>query len=91
MGALTLAGLFVYPVQFSGSKAGDSLGNPWYIRPGALEAHDDAARIALIAILIAGAFAAYSWWRTLKQPVEVISPWIRSGVFVGALAADIPE
>jgi uncharacterized membrane protein len=87
MGSLTLAGLFVYPVHFSGGKAGDALGNPWYIRPGALEAHDDAARIALIVILIAGAFAAYSWWRTLKQPSELIPAWIRSGVFVGALAA----
>ena len=87
MGALTIAGLFVYPVHFSGDKAGDALGNPWYIRPGALEAHDDAARIALIVILVAGAFAAYSWWRSLKQPLEVIPRWIRSGVLVGALAA----
>ena len=87
MGALTIAGVFVYPVQFSGNKADQALHEPWYVRHGALQAHDDAARIAMYVILIAGAFAAYAWWRSLKQPAESIPAWVKSGVFVGALAA----
>jgi len=38
-------------------------------------------------ILIAGAFAAYSWWRSLKRPGEAIPGWMRAGVVVAALAA----
>src|SRR6478672_6665912 len=57
MGALTTAGLFIYPVHFTGDKADHALQDPWFIRPGAIEAHDNAAGIAMIVILIAGAFA----------------------------------
>jgi hypothetical protein len=41
----------------------------------------------MIVILIAGAFAAYSWWRSLKRPAELIPGWMRAGVVVGSLAA----
>lgn len=87
MGALTAAGLAVYPVHFTGDKADHALNDPWYIRPGTIEAHDKAAGIAMWVILIAGAFAAYSWWRSLKRPVELIPGWIRAGVVVASLAA----
>jgi uncharacterized membrane protein len=87
MGALTAAGLFVYPVHFTGNKADHALRDPWFIRAGAIEAHDNAAGIAMEVILIAGAFAAYSWWRSLKRPTELIPGWIRAGVLVGALGA----
>ena len=87
MGALTAAGLFVYPVFFTGNKADHALNDPWYIHPGVIEAHDQAAGWALWAILIAGAFAAYSWWRSLKRPAEAIPGWMRAGVLVGALLA----
>ena len=87
MGTLTAAGAFVYPVFFTGGKADHALNDPWYIRPGAIEAHDSAAAIALTVILIAGAFAAYSWWRSLKRPAELIPGWMRAGVVVGSLAA----
>jgi len=87
MGALTAAGAFVYPVFFTGGKADHALNDPWYIRPGTIEAHDSAAAIALTVILIAGAFAAYSWWRSLKRPAELIPGWMRAGVLVGSLAA----
>jgi uncharacterized membrane protein len=87
MGALTAAGVFVYPVFFTGNKADRALKDPWYIHPGVIEAHDEAALWALWLILIAGAFAAYSWWRSLKRPAEVIPGWMRAGVVVGALAA----
>ena len=87
MGALTGAGLFVYPVHFTGDKADHALGDPWYIHPGTIEAHDHAAGIAMYVILIAGAFAAYSWWRSLKRPADLIPGWMRTGVVVGSLAA----
>ena len=87
MGALTAAGLFVYPVFFTGNEADQALNDPWYIHPGVIEAHDQAAGWALWAILIAGAFAAYSWWRSLKRPAEAIPGWMRAGVLVGALLA----
>jgi uncharacterized membrane protein len=87
MGALTAAGVFVYPVFVTGDKADHALNDPWYVRPGVIEAHDEAALFALWVILIAGAFAAYSWWRSVKRPAEVIPGWMRAGVFVGALLA----
>jgi hypothetical protein len=87
MGALTAAGLFVYPVHYTGDKADHALKDPWFIRTGAIEAHDNAAGIAMIVILLAGAFAAYSWWRSLKQPTDIIPGWMRGGVVAGSLAA----
>jgi len=87
MGALTAAGLFVYPVHFTGDKADHALNDPWFIRTGAIEAHDNAAGVAMVVILIAGAFAAYSWWRSVKRPADLIPGWMRAGVVVGSLAA----
>jgi uncharacterized membrane protein len=87
MAALTVAGVFVYPVHFTGHEAGEALEHTWYIRPGALDAHDKAATVAMWIILITGAFAAYSWWRSLRRTPEILPAWMRAGVFVGALAA----
>ncbi|MFN2636765.1 MAG: hypothetical protein ABR585_07055 [Gemmatimonadaceae bacterium] len=87
MGALTAAGVFIYPVHFTGDKADRALHDPWFVRHGAIEAHDDAARIAMIVILLVGVFAAYSWWRALKKPADVLPVWMRGGVLIGALAA----
>jgi uncharacterized membrane protein len=87
MGALTVAGIMVYPVHFSGDKADHALRDPWFIRSGSIQAHDDAARVAMIVILAVGLFAAYSWWRSIKQPAENLPAWMRAGVVVGAVAA----
>ena len=87
MGALTIAGAFIYPVHFTGDQAGHALHDPWYIRQGAMDAHDTAASIAMIVILIAGAFGAYSWWRSIKHPEEPIPGWMRGGLLIGSLAA----
>lgn len=87
MGALTGAGLFVFPVHFTGDKAGRVIRTAWFIQPGAVKAHDDAATIAMYVILVAGAFAAYSWRRSLKDPASPIPKWMRAGVAFGALAA----
>jgi uncharacterized membrane protein len=86
MGMLTAAGLLVYPVHFTGDEAKDALHDPWYIKRGVIDAHDNAAGIAVTIILIAGVIAAYGWWRALKRRDEIIPGWIRAGVLVGALA-----
>jgi uncharacterized membrane protein len=87
MASLTGAGLFIFPVHFTGDQADQALHDPWYIKHGMIEAHDAAAGVAMYVILIAGAFAAYSWWRSLKRPEEPLGRWMRSGLVVGALAA----
>ena len=87
MAALAAAGAFVYPVHFTGDKAGHVIRHSWFIQPGAIKAHGDAAEIAMYVILLAGAFAAYSWWRSFKDPATSIPGWMRAGVALGALAA----
>ena len=87
MAALTMAGLFVYPVFFSGNEADHALNDPWYIKHGTIEAHDAAAEWTMWVILIVGVFAAYSWWRSLKRPAEGIPGWMRAGVVIGSLLA----
>ncbi len=85
MGTLTVAGLSVYPVHFTGDQADHALRDPWYIQQGVIDAHDDAAGIAMFVILIVGAFSAYAWWRALKRREETIPGWVRAGILIGAL------
>ena len=86
MAMLTAAGVVVYPVHFTGDQADHALRDPWYIKGGAIDAHDNAAGIALVIILVAGVIGAYGWWRALKRRDEIIPGWIRAGVLIGALA-----
>jgi len=86
MGTLTVAGLIVYPVHFTGDQADHALRDPWYIKGGVIDAHDNAAGIAMVIILVAGVVSAYGWWRALQRRDEAIPAWIRAGVLIGALA-----
>lgn len=86
MGTLTMAGLVVYPVHFTGDQADHALRDPWYIKRGVIDAHDNAAGIAMIIILIVGVLSAYGWWRALRRRDEAIPAWIRATVLVGAIA-----
>ena len=52
MAALTAAGALIYPVHFTGDRADHALEDPWYIHSGTIEAHDDAAGIAMAVILV---------------------------------------
>ena len=72
MGTLTIAGLSIYPVHFTGDEAEHALHDPWYIKRGVIDAHDNAAGIAMTIVLIAGVVSAYGWWRALKQREEII-------------------
>ncbi|MEO8881014.1 MAG: hypothetical protein ABI446_11530, partial [Gemmatimonadaceae bacterium] len=86
MGTLTVAGLTAYPVHFTGDEADHALHDPWYIRKGVIDAHDNAAGITMIVLMIVGALCAYGWWRALKQRDEPIPAWMRALVVIGAVA-----
>lgn len=86
MGTLTLAGLSVYPVRFTGVRADQALNDPWYIVKGAIDAHDNASLYAMYCLLIVGAISAYGWWRAVKRPEEPIPGWLRALVLIGSLA-----
>lgn len=85
MGTLALAGAVVYPVRFSGDQADHALRDPWYIKRGVIDAHDDASLYAMICLLLVGVVSAYGLWRALKRPEEEIPRWIRVAVLVGAV------
>ena len=85
MATLVLAGLTVYPVRFTGDKADEALNDPWYIRRGAIDEHDDASLYALIFLLLAGAASAYGLWRAVKRPEEKIPVWVRAVVVTTSL------
>jgi uncharacterized membrane protein len=87
MAALTVAGLSIYPVYFTGKQADHALNDPWYIVKGAIDPHDSAATYTLWVVLIVGVFAAYSWWRSLKRAEEPMPGWMKAGVLVGSLLA----
>jgi hypothetical protein len=87
MGTLTVAGLIIYPVHFSGDEASHAMRTVWYIKRDAIHVHDDAAGITMLVTLLVGAVSAYGWWRALKRRDELIPAWIRAAVAVGALAA----
>jgi uncharacterized membrane protein len=86
MGTLTAAAVTVYPVHFTGDQADHALRDPWFIKRGVIDAHDDAATVAMIIILITGVVSAYGWWRALRRRDESIPAWIRGAVLAGALA-----
>lgn len=86
MGTLTLAGLSVYPVRFTGDQADHALRDPWYIPRGAIDAHDNASLYAMICLLIVGAISAYGWWRAIKRPQEAIPLLMRALIVIGSLA-----
>jgi len=82
MATLTIAGVVVYPVRFTGDQADHALRDPWYIAKGAIDAHDDASLWAMIFLLAVGAVSAYGWWRAVKRPEEPIPGWIKASVLV---------
>jgi len=72
LATLTLAGLSVYPVFFTGDQAGDSVRDTWYVVRSMVEEHDQAAGYALVCLLILGAVSAYAWWRMRAAPGKPI-------------------
>jgi hypothetical protein len=87
MGTMTVAGIIIYPIHFSGDEASHALRSTWYIQRDLIHAHDDAAGITMLLTLLVGAVCAYGWWRALKRREETIPGLIRAAVSIGALAA----
>jgi len=85
MATMTAAGIAVGPVYFAGDMADEALKDPWYIAPGAIDAHNAAANWALAIILITGAICAYSWWRALRYRDEPIPAFIRAAIVISTL------
>jgi len=54
LATLTLAGLSIYPVYFTGDQAADAVRHTWYIMRPMVEEHDAAAGYALFSVLLAG-------------------------------------
>ena len=83
LATLTLAGLSVYPVFFTGDKASDVLRNTWYVVRAAVEEHDQSAGYALVCLLLLGAASAYAWWRMIRRDLMGLPPvWLRTVVAV---------
>lgn len=88
LATLTLAGLSIYPVYFTGDEAADAVRQTWYIMRPMVEKHDDAAGFALASVLIIGVVSAYTWWRMLRREVTTLPPvWLRTVVAVLAVWA----
>lgn len=86
LATLTLAGLAIYPVYFTGDLASDAVEHTWYIVKSAVDEHDLAAGFALACTLLAGAASAYTWWRMVRREPTTLPPvWLR--VVLAVLAA----
>ena len=86
LATLTLAGLSIYPVYFTGDQAADAVRTTWYIMRPMVDEHDTAAGFALASMLIVGAASAYTWWRMLRREVTALPPvWLRTVVAILAV------
>lgn len=86
LATLTLAGLSIYPVYFTGDQAADAVRTTWYIMRPMVDEHDAAAGFALASMLIVGAASAYTWWRMLRREVTALPPvWLRTVVAILAV------
>lgn len=72
--SLTLAALAVIPTYFTGQPAEHALNHPWYVARGAIDAHEEAAKISALLVLLAGLVAVVAWRRLVRYPREVRMP-----------------
>jgi hypothetical protein len=86
---LTLAGLSIYPVKWTGEGAEESMEEMWYVTRDAIHAHEEAGELATWVVLAVGVVSAYAWWRATRwiRPADVPPAWLRALVVVGGLAA----
>lgn len=86
--SLALAAIFAIPTFITGRLAEAMLKRPWWVAPGAVHAHEDAALIATVVVAVAGLVAALAWRRLIRYPRELALPGaLRSLVLVTSLAA----
>jgi uncharacterized membrane protein len=88
--SLTLAAVTVIPTYFTGDPAKNALNRPWYVAPGVIKAHEDAATIAALLVVLAGLVALFAWRRLVRYSREVRMPGtLRAALFVTSIAAAI--
>jgi hypothetical protein len=85
---LTLAGLSVVPVHWTGDAAADVMKHKWYVVREAIEKHDDSSDITMWVMLLTGAVSAYAWWRLVRRGGDASIPvWLRAAIVLGALGS----
>src|SRR5438552_11162489 len=88
LATLTLAGISVSLVFFTGDQAADVVRDTWYIVRDAVREHNDAAWWALVSLLAAGVASGYAWWWMLRRDTVGLPPkWLRAVVSVLAVWA----
>ena len=86
--SLTLAAVTVVPTYFTGQPAEHALNDPWYVARGVIHAHEDAAKISAVLVVLAGLVALLAWRRLVRYPREVRMPGsLRAALLVTSLAA----
>jgi hypothetical protein len=86
--SFTLAALTIIPTYFTGQLAGRA---PIWPSAGALDmvhAHEGAAKIAGVLVLLAGVVALFAWRRLVRYPREVRMPGsLRAALIITSLTA----
>jgi uncharacterized membrane protein len=86
--SLSLGALAAVLTYFTGGPAEHALARTWYIERAAIHAHESAALLATILLVLAGIARTVGWRRLVRYPRERSLPgWIRSAVLLTALAA----
>jgi uncharacterized membrane protein len=75
--SLTIAGLFSYPTFITGHGAHEAIEDFWYVKADSWHEHQEAAGFANIALLVGGAFAAFTWWKLTRSKDAVIARWMQ--------------
>lgn len=88
LSTLTLAALTVYPAWWTGDRAESVVRKAWYIAPGAIHSHSQAADITVWVVGITGLFALISLITLVRLPeVQAPARGFRILVGLGALAS----
>jgi uncharacterized membrane protein len=86
--SLTLAGITVIPTYFTGQPADHALNDPWYVAKGAIDTHEQAAKISAILTVLAALVAVVAWRRLVRYPRELRMPrGLRTAIVVTSVAA----
>jgi uncharacterized membrane protein len=85
--SLTVAGLFSYPTVLTGHGAHEVLEDLWYVKANSWHEHQEAAGLANIMTLIAGAFAAFAWWKLTRSKEAVLAGWMQGMLIFACLMA----
>lgn len=83
LGTLTLAGITIYPAWLSGDQAAETVHKAWYIQPGSIHQHAQAADITMYLLLALG-LASLVAWASIVRAREAFAPapWLRTVVAV---------